>query len=80
MSARPLSAQSVRFRYAVIERLWDSDALGYLTEDRFIGTCPVCGAAIAVHFAGYAPRATLCCYGGCSEEEIAAELGWKVRP
>lgn len=74
-----LSPDSVRFRELVINGLWDESEFGYIDQDRFIGTCPVCRAAVGVHFAGTAPRATLNCHGGCSEAEIAAVLGLAVR-
>lgn len=78
MTPRKLPPESVRFRGAIIDALWDKNRFGYVDENRFIGTCPVCGFAIGVHFAGHAPRATLHCHGGCTESEIAARLRLKV--
>ncbi len=77
--SRRLSPESVRFRRLVIEKLWDEEQFGYVDKDCFLGTCPVCGAAVVVRFAGHAPRATLVCQGGCAEAEIAAVLGLVVR-
>jgi hypothetical protein len=59
---------------------WDGQFRGYIDHDCFVGTCPVCGFAVGVRFAGYAPRATLTCEGGCTEAEIAAQIGLEVRP
>jgi hypothetical protein len=77
---RPLPEASVQFRGLVIEALWDHERFGYIDADAFVGTCPVCGAAVGVRFHGHAPRADLNCHGGCREDEIAARLGLKVRP
>ncbi|MGZ4215469.1 MAG: hypothetical protein ACXVS6_15635 [Solirubrobacteraceae bacterium] len=77
---RQLRPESVRFRKRIIGAFWDHDRWGvYLSEDRFLGTCPICGAPVGVTFAGYAPRATLQCHGGCTEHEIADRLGLAVR-
>lgn len=76
----PLSAGSIRFRRIVISALWREDSFGYLDEDRFIGTCPLCGEAVGVTFAGRAPRASLNCHGGCSEAELAGSLKLEVGP
>jgi len=67
-----LSSEAIRFREHVINVLWDPERFGYVNEDRFVGTCPVCGLAVGVEFAGCAPRATLSCHGGCAEPDIAA--------
>jgi hypothetical protein len=69
-----LSDEAVRFRRALIDALWSERQWGYVTEDVFIGECPVCGGPVGVHFAGYAPRATLRCHLGCTEQEIAEQL------
>lgn len=78
--SRRLSPEAIRFRELVINALWDPARLGYLDEDSFVGTCPICGAAVAVHFAGHASRAALKCHGGCTEAEVAAVVGLEVRP
>lgn len=75
MSDRQLPPESVGFRQSLVDKLWAEECFGYVDQDCFIGTCPVCGAAIGVRFAGYAARATLDCHGGCLEAEIAAVLG-----
>lgn len=80
MNRRTLTREAIAFRKALIDRLWGNTSFGYVDEDHFIGNCVVCGAAIDVRFAGYAPRATLRCQGGCTEAEIAAALGLSVRP
>lgn len=76
---RQLSTEAFRFRRLVIDTL-GAQQFVYLNADRFIGACPICGAAVRVHFAGYAPRATLQCHGGCTEAEIADAVGLAVRP
>jgi hypothetical protein len=77
---RTLSSEAVRFRSLLIDALWDDRRFGYVDSDCFIGSCVTCGAAIVVRFAGYAPRATLDCHGGCLEAEIAEALGLEVTP
>jgi hypothetical protein len=81
MSARrgELSYEAARFRRHLIDALWDDAMFGYVDQDRFIGSCPVCGTAVAVRFHGTAATATLNCHGGCSEAEIADRLGLVVR-
>jgi hypothetical protein len=37
-------------------------------------TCPVCGASMAVRFAGQAARADLDCHRGCAERAIVEKL------
>jgi len=76
---RRLSSDSVRFPRLVVDRLWDEKQFGYVDEDCFVGTCPVCGLAVGVEFAGCAPRATLSCLGGCAEPDIAALLKLEVK-
>lgn len=78
MSAGTLTAEAVGFRRLLIDALWDGERFGYVDEDCFIGTCPVCGAAIGCRFAGWAPRATLNCHGGCSEAQVVAAVGRRV--
>lgn len=62
---------------------WDGTFRGYIDHDRFVGTCPVCGAAVVVRFAGTAARAALTCLGvadGCPEDKIVARIpGLRVR-
>lgn len=77
--SRRLSPEAIRFRELVINALWDPARFGYLDEDCFVGTCPVCGLAVGVEFAGCAPRATLSCLGGCAEPDIAALLKLEVK-
>jgi hypothetical protein len=74
-----LPRESVRFRTFLIDKLWTEGAFGYITQDVFLGICPICGRAVTVKFAGFAPRATLHCHGECTEEEIGDRLGLKVR-
>jgi hypothetical protein len=74
-----LSPDAIRFRKLLIDTL-GRDRFDYLSADLFVGECPVCGEPIGVQFAGYAPRATLRCHGGCREEELAETLGLVVRP
>lgn len=76
---RQLTPEAIRFRDLVITALWDDTCFGYVNEDRFVGTCPVCGLAVGVEFAGCAPRATLSCHGGCAEPDIAALLKLEVK-
>jgi hypothetical protein len=76
----PLSSDALQFRRLVIDALWRDDSFGYVEKNRFIGTCPLCGDAVGVTFAGRAPRASLNCHGGCSEAELAAAIGLEVRP
>lgn len=71
---KPLSEEAVRFRKLLIDTLWDESRFGYIDQDRFIGSCPICGFAIGVTFAGRAPRAALHCHGGCTEDEIASRI------
>jgi len=80
---RQLSTEARQFRTHIIDALLSWGAARYVNEDRFVGTCPVCGDAIGVHFAGFVARATLTCHGdhgGCSEDEVAQVLGLEVRP
>jgi hypothetical protein len=78
----PLSADARRFRDLVIDALWPRNdrRCVYIDEDRFLGVCAVCGYHVGVQFVGYAPRAMLECYGGCTEQEIAACIGLEARP
>lgn len=80
MQARCLSADARRLRNFLIDRLWVDGAFGYVDANCFLGVCPICGAPVEVHFHDFAPRATLGCQQGCTEDEIAAELGLRVRP
>ena len=80
MSDRRLSADAIRFRRRLIDEFWVDDCFGYVSEDHFVGECPLCGAALGVEFAGCAPRAALRCHGGCTEAELAESLGLVVRP
>ena len=82
MSAHgPLSAGAVAFRGLVLEALWPPQysRCHYGSEDAFSGVCPLCDMTVVVRFAGRAPRAELTCWGGCSEAEIAAEIGMRWR-
>jgi hypothetical protein len=72
--SHPLTAEAKRFREVLIDALWDDARFGYVTASSFVGTCPVCGLAVIVQFAGVAPRAELSCYGGCTEAEIGAKI------
>jgi hypothetical protein len=85
MTPLTLPEESVRFRRFLIDELWINAikrtgrrAFGYETEDVFWGRCPICGSHVEVCFAGLAPRATLDCEGGCTEDEIADRLGVQV--
>jgi hypothetical protein len=81
MSAQAmLSRESVRFREALIRALWDERAFGYIDQDRFLGSCPVCGGAVEVRFHGNAARADLRCQLGCTEAEIVAALRKEGHP
>jgi hypothetical protein len=80
VSAPRLSPEAVALRRLLIEALYVEGVLGYVTPDRFLGRCPLCGGHVAVRFAGAAPRAGLYCRGGCAESEIAARLGLRARP
>lgn len=73
-----LPIEAVRFRDAIIRAL-GRERFNYLDEDTFVGTCPICGEAVGVRFAGYAPRARLDCHSGCTEAEIASHLGLEVK-
>jgi len=75
----PLSAESIKFRQLVIDRLWHSEAT-YINQDVFVGECPICEGPIGVRFAGGAPRVTLECHTGCSESELGRVLGLEVAP
>lgn len=77
MSHRVLSPEAHQLRTLVIDALWGDRGV-YLDADRFVGTCPLCGAPIGVTFAGHAPRAALRCHNGCAEAEVAARLGLEV--
>lgn len=79
MTRRVLSLEARKFRELIIGRLWGDHGV-YVNEDRFVGTCIICGEALGVRFAGYAPRAELHCHGGCSEAELADHLGLEARP
>lgn len=75
MNPRPiLPAKSVEFRRLLIDALWDDRAFGYVDEDRFVGTCPVCRCAVGVTFHGYAARADVNCHGGCSEANVVKAI------
>ena len=78
----PLPTRTVEFRRFVIDALWapGDTRCHYGTEDVFSGVCPLCDLTVVVRFAGRAPRATLTCWGGCTEAAIAAEIGmrWTV--
>jgi hypothetical protein len=76
---RQLSAEATRFRAYLIDAMWSDRRFGYVDQDCFIGSCPICAFAIGVRFAGAAPRASLDCYGGCTEAEIADRLDLQVR-
>ena len=75
---RTLTADAIKFRKSLIDT-FGRDNFIYLAADHFVGECIVCGEAIGVRFAGYAPRASLHCYGGCTEAELAEALGLAVR-
>jgi hypothetical protein len=75
-----LPEESIRFRDYLITALWDDRWFGYVDKDCFVGRCPICMFAIGVRFAGFAPRASLHCNGGCTEAEIAERLDLQVRP
>jgi hypothetical protein len=75
---RTLNPAAVKFRRLLIDKL-GRDRFNYLSADHFVGECILCGEAIGVRFAGYAPRATLNCHGGCTEAELAALLNLAVR-
>ena len=74
-----LPKESVKFRVFLVTALWDDRRFGYVDEDRFIGSCPICASALGVRFTGTAPQASLNCYGDCAEAEIAERLGLQVR-
>jgi len=76
--ARTLSADAVRFRRTLIDKL-GRDRFLYIAADHFVGECLICGEPIGVQFAGYAPRASLRCHGGCTEAELAELLQMAVR-
>lgn len=77
---RVLSSEARQLRTVVIDALWDENRFGYVTQDEFVGTCPVCGDAAIVKFAGYAARVDIECWGGCPEAEVAATIGLEVGP
>lgn len=79
---RVLSAEARAFRLQLLNALWPvrDPRCAYISEDAFVGVCPLCGAAVGVRFAGHAARAELACRGGCTEDEVAAHLGLAVRP
>jgi hypothetical protein len=73
----PLPQSSIRFRTELLDLLdrWTPlERFHYVDEDTCVVVCPVCGGALAVRFAGRAPRADLGCHGGCSEQEVLAAL------
>lgn len=77
----PLSPAAREFRRLIIDALWDRDRFGwYVHGDLFIGTCPIREAPIAAHFHRPAPRVTVSCAGGCTEQEVGDRLGLVVRP
>ncbi len=76
-ASKLLSPEARKLRTLVIDALWGDRGV-YLDSDRFVGTCPLCGSAVGVTFAGYAPRATLRCHGGCAEADIARHVGLGV--
>ena len=79
MTRRVLSLEARKFRELIIDRLWGERGV-YVNEDRFVGTCVICGGAIGVVFDGYAARAKLDCHTGCTEAELASQLGLEVLP
>jgi hypothetical protein len=76
---KPLSSEAVEFRRLVIDALWppNDSRCHYGNEAVFSGVCPLCDLTVVVRFAGLAARATLICWGGCSEAAIAAEIGMR---
>jgi hypothetical protein len=75
---RVLSDEARNFRRLIIDTFWTDRAL-YVSADRFVGECVICGDPIGVEFHGFAARATLNCHGGCTESELAERLGLVVR-
>jgi hypothetical protein len=75
---RTLSLGVVKFRRLLIDKL-GRDRYLYIAADHFVGECILCGEPIGVRFAGYAPRASLRCHGGCTEAELAELLQMAVR-
>lgn len=75
---RVLPSDARQLRALVIDALWDNDRFGYVTQDDFVGTCPVCGAAAVVKFGGRAARVDIDCWGGCTEVDVAAAIGLEV--
>ena len=79
MTRRVLSSEAREFRELIIDRLWGEHGV-YVDEDHFVGTCVICGDPIGVVFDGYAARAKLNCHTGCTEAELASQLGLEVLP
>lgn len=76
---RPQSDESVRFRRIVIDAYWDDARFGYIDSSRFVGTCPACGTAAVVRFAGSDPRAAIDCDRDCAEADVAAAVRARAR-
>lgn len=77
-SSRQLCREALELRRKVIDACWDEKRFGYIDQNRFVGTCPLCGFALIVRFVGYAARAILDCTWGCDESDIASRVGLVV--
>ncbi len=79
---KPLSAGTVQFRHELLELLnrWTPlERFFYIDQDTVVVVCPLCDGALAVRFAGHAPRADLECHRGCSEQEVLEALKGRRR-
>jgi hypothetical protein len=69
----------IAYRKAIIAALQRDGTFIYINADRVAGCCPICKAPLGVRFKDRQPAADLHCHGGCSEHDVAANLGKRAR-